>query len=44
MGYTSTKRNVILLLNALEEILSSEGVEIEGGAANKAASGVYKDA
>jgi alanine-glyoxylate transaminase/serine-glyoxylate transaminase/serine-pyruvate transaminase len=41
MGHTSTRRNVMLFLAALEDILYSEGVGIEQGAAGCAASGIY---
>jgi len=44
MGYTSTRRNVLLFLSALEDILSSEGLNLERGAAGKAVSDVYKNA
>ena len=38
MGHSSTYRNVMLLLAALETILSDEGVAISQGAATRAAS------
>lgn len=38
MGHSSTRRNVMLLLAALESILSDEGVALSPGAAIKAAS------
>lgn len=41
MGTSSTRRNVMLVLAALEAILAGESVEIRRGAALAAASGVY---
>jgi len=41
MGHSSRKRNVILLLAALECLLQAEGVSLEPGAALRAAEGVY---
>ncbi len=41
MGTSSTRRNVMLVLAALEAILSGEDVEIRRGEALAAASGVY---
>lgn len=41
MGYACTRRNVLTFLGALEEILSSEGLSIDRGAAAQAFSAVY---
>ena len=42
MGHSSTKRNVILFLSALETILGSEGASFRSGHAVGAAASVYK--
>ena len=42
MGESSTKTNVMLLLTALERILSEDGFSLEKGEAAEAASAVYK--
>ena len=42
MGHSSTKRNVILFLSALETILSSEGASFRAGEALSAAANVFK--
>lgn len=42
MGYSSSSRNVLSCLNALESVLSSQGADITTGAALGAARGVYE--
>ena len=41
MGYSSTKRNVLYLLSALENILSADGCDVERGAGIDAANQVF---
>ncbi len=41
MGYSSTKRNVLNLLSALENILSADGYDVERGAGVDAANKVF---
>lgn len=41
MGDSSTKRNVLLVLAALESLLLDQGADIKPGEAQRAASGVY---
>ncbi len=41
MGYASSERNVLACLNALESVLSRQGVNINGGAALPAAKEVF---
>lgn len=41
MGYSSTKRNVLSLLSALESILAEEGYDVERGAGVEAANQVF---
>jgi alanine-glyoxylate transaminase/serine-glyoxylate transaminase/serine-pyruvate transaminase len=41
MGYASSERNVLACLNALESVLSRQGVNINGGAALPAAKDVF---
>ena len=43
MGSSSTKRNVVLLLAALETILAGEGVKVDRGEALAAAERVYRE-
>ncbi len=42
MGHSSTKRNVFLLLTALETALRSQGLNMQEGAAVAAAAAIYK--
>jgi len=44
MGHSSSKKNVMLLLSALEEILMSEALDLAGGEAIQEAGKVYGDA
>jgi aspartate aminotransferase-like enzyme len=44
MGESSRRENVVLVLNALEQLLSSAGVEIARGRALAAADAVYATA
>ncbi|HEX2178615.1 MAG TPA: alanine--glyoxylate aminotransferase family protein [Actinomycetota bacterium] len=44
MGHSSTKRNVMLLLAALESLLLDQGADLKPGEAQQAASGVYETA
>ena len=41
MGYSSTRRNVLCLLSALESILAEEGYSVEGGSGVGAANAVF---
>lgn len=41
MGHSSTKRNVLLILAALESLLLDQGADIKPGEAIQAASGIY---
>ena len=41
MGHSSSRRNVMLILAALEALLADEGLSIDRGAASKAAQGVW---
>ncbi len=41
MGHSSTKRNVLLVLAALESLLLDQGADLKPGEALRAASGVY---
>ena len=43
MGHSCRKRNVMLLLAALEEILTAEGHACPAGAAGRAAARVYAE-
>ncbi|HYN98553.1 MAG TPA: alanine--glyoxylate aminotransferase family protein, partial [Actinomycetota bacterium] len=42
MGDSSTKRNVMLVLAALESLLLDQGADLKPGEALQAASGVYE--
>jgi len=42
MGHTSSRRNVLLFLAALETVLRAEGVKVNGGAP-EAASEIYSE-
>jgi alanine-glyoxylate transaminase/serine-glyoxylate transaminase/serine-pyruvate transaminase len=44
MGHSSTKRNVMLVLSALESLLLDQGADLKPGEALQAASGVYETA
>jgi alanine-glyoxylate transaminase / serine-glyoxylate transaminase / serine-pyruvate transaminase len=44
MGHSSTKRNVMLLLAALESLLLDQGADLKPGEGQQAASGVYETA
>ena len=44
MGSSSTRRNVLLLLGALESILAGTGFDVPRGAAAEAALGLYEEA
>ena len=44
MGHSSTKRNVVLVLGALESLLLDQGADVKPGEALQAASGVYETA
>lgn len=44
MGHSSTKRNVLLVLAALETLLLDQGADLKPGEALQAASGVYETA
>ncbi|CAB3394256.1 MULTISPECIES: pyridoxal-phosphate-dependent aminotransferase family protein [Kyrpidia] len=43
LGHSSRRRNVLLLLGALEQILRSVGYSVESGIGCQAAEGVYRD-
>lgn len=42
MGHSSTRRNVLLVLAALESLLLDQGADLKPGEAQQAASGVYE--
>ncbi len=44
MGHSSTKRNVVLVLSALESLLLDQGADLKPGEALQAASGAYETA
>jgi alanine-glyoxylate transaminase / serine-glyoxylate transaminase / serine-pyruvate transaminase len=43
MGYSANRSNVLLLLSALEDILSDQGMPIESGAACDVAQAIYRE-